>query len=573
MSANNRNDNCPTNGCHSHRYRHKGKSVSPAAELQLYRTHGPNWSRALTFSVIMLGTALVLTACGSSRTPTNTVATNKTLVIGTTLNPPVLYGGVESGYAVATPSVELFASPIRYTNTYTPKPYLAKSWSFSPNHLHLTLNLVHNATFSNGSPVTSKDVAFSIKVITQYQPFGKSMFGDVTSVSTPNPYTAILNFSVPDSAILTALSPALCPILPESVYGPDFNHLMTDPQLANNVVGSGPFRLTSFSFGHEIVMTARKHFFIKGDPKLHRIVIDTYPSSTALTLAVENGSVQFSDLTDSTDLHKLETIKSLSVSTKAYGALGSLSFMEYNMKNPYLSHLKVRQAIAYATDVNYFIKKINYGLPQYAPSPIAPSSPFYDPNVTKYPYDPAKAIKLLNEAGFPVKANGYRFSLTVTSVPGFASYSTLLAEDMKSTLAKVGIDLSIVNYPDETSWEQAVSNYNYDLDIDIVANWGAPSIGVERSYLCSNIRKGVVWANMSQYCNPRVDQLFQAANTAVSTAAAKNDYNQAQALITSQLPCDFFMTNVLDNVYSKSIVNAPNGIWGAMSPMLTTNLR
>lgn len=519
------------------------------------------------------GLAMVLTAC-SSAAPTSAAPTaSSTLVIGSDLNPPVLYGGVESGYAVATPSVELFASPVRFTNSSKPLPYLAKSWSFSANHLHLTLNLVHNATFSNGTPVTSADIAFSIDVIRKYQPFGPAMFGDVTSVSTPNPYTAVLNFQVPDSSILTALSPALCPILPKSVYGKDFNNLMSDPQLSQNVVGSGPYRLTSFSYGNEIVMTARKHFFITGDPKIHQIIIRTYPSATAMTLAVENGSVQLTDLTSPSDLKQLEHNKNLDISRTSYSALGSLSFMEYNLKNPYLSHLKVREAIAYATDVNYFINDINDGFPEAAPSPIEPSSPYFDPHVKRYPFNIAKANTLLNEAGYPKQANGYRFSLDITYVPGIPSYGIDLAEDMKSTLAQAGINLNIVSYPDETSWEQAVSNYNYDLDIDIVANWGAPSIGVTRSWVCTNIRKGVIWANMSQYCNPQVDQAFKQAETATSTAAAKKYYDEAQQIITSQLPADFFMTNVLDNVYTKSLINPPNGVWGAMSPLLTTQLR
>lgn len=545
------------------------KRIVSLAQRAAYNHHRSKWIMPLA---AITGMALVLTACSSTPPTTAAHTTSSTLVIGSDLNPPVLYGGVESGYAVATPSVELFASPVRYTNSNTPLPYLAKSWSFSPNHLHLTLNLVHNATFSNGTPVTSTDVAFSIDVIRKYQPFGQSMFGDVTSVSTPNPYTAILNFEVPDSSILTALSPALCPILPKSVYGKDFNNLMSDSQLSQHVVGSGPYRLTSFSYGNEIVMTARKHFFMKGDPKIHRIIIKTYPSATAMTLAAENGTIQLTDLTSPSDLKQLESYKNLAISRTSYSALGSLSFMEYNLKNPYLSHLKVREAIAYATDINYFIKDINDGFPVAAPSPIEPSSPYFDPNVKTYPFDIAKANTLLNEAGYPKQADGYRFSLNITYVPGIPSYGIDLAEDMKSTLAQAGINLNIVTYPDETSWEQAVSNYNYDLDLDIVANWGAPSIGVTRSWVCTNIRKGIVWANMSQYCNPAVDQAFQKAETATSVQAAKKYYDQAQELITSQLPADFLMTNVLDNVYIKSLINPPNGVWGAMSPLLTTQL-
>ena len=102
--------------------------------------------------------------------------------------------------------------------------------------LTVTLNLVKNATFHDGKPITSKDVAFSIRTVQANHPF-KTMFAPVKSVDTSDPHVAVLKLSQPHLALLLAMSSQLLPIIPEHVYGDgqDPKH----PQNAENVVGSG----------------------------------------------------------------------------------------------------------------------------------------------------------------------------------------------------------------------------------------------------------------------------------------------------------------------------------------------
>lgn len=141
-----------------------------------------------------------------------------TLVIASTQVPRHLNGAVQSGIATAIPSTQIFASPLRYDENWEPQPYLAETWDVAEDGMSVTLNLVKNATFHDGKPVTSEDVAFSIMTTKENHPF-KSMFAPVETIETPDAHTAIIKLSKPHPALLLALSPALAPALPKHIYG------------------------------------------------------------------------------------------------------------------------------------------------------------------------------------------------------------------------------------------------------------------------------------------------------------------------------------------------------------------
>ncbi len=164
-----------------------------------------------------------------------------TLVLGSTQTPRHLNGAVQSGIATAMPSTQIFASPLRFDDKWNPQPYLAESWKLAEDGKSLTLNLRKNAVFHDGKPVTSADVAFSIMAIKANHPF-TTMMGRWRRSIRPMPYTAIIRMSTPHPAIVLAMSPALCPILPKHIYG-DGQDLKTHPRNSTDVVGSGPFTL------------------------------------------------------------------------------------------------------------------------------------------------------------------------------------------------------------------------------------------------------------------------------------------------------------------------------------------
>ena len=122
---------------------------------------------------------------------------------------------MQSGIATGEPGTQLFAAPLRYDEDWTPQPYLAESWSTSDDGLTVTLNLVKGATFHDGTPITSSDVAFSIKTVQENHPF-KTMFAPVESVGTPDANTAVVA-GKPHPLYYTHAS-QLLPIIPEHVW-------------------------------------------------------------------------------------------------------------------------------------------------------------------------------------------------------------------------------------------------------------------------------------------------------------------------------------------------------------------
>ena len=199
------------------------------------------------FSGVLIGSAAFVSSL-TAETPTR----GGTLIAALNSNVRNLNSAVQSGTVTGFSGAQLFASPLRYDENWTPQPYLAESWNISEDGLTVTLNLVKNATFHDGHPITSSDVAFSVKVIQENHPF-KSMFAPVASVDTPDEHTAVLNLSQPHPALMLAMSGQLMSIIPEHIYG-DGQNPKTHPRNNKDVVGSGPFKLVEFKNGEHVIV-------------------------------------------------------------------------------------------------------------------------------------------------------------------------------------------------------------------------------------------------------------------------------------------------------------------------------
>ncbi|MGA1233582.1 MAG: ABC transporter substrate-binding protein, partial [Lutimaribacter sp.] len=473
----------------------------------------------------LLGAA-VIAASAMSAAP---VAAEGTLVIASTQTPRHLNGAVQSGTATAVPSTQIFASLLRYDNGWEPQPYLAKSWETSADGLTVTFKLVDNATFHDGKPVTSEDVAFSIMTIKENHPF-QSMFAPVEAVETPDAHTAVFKLSKPHPALMLALSPALAPILPKHVYG-DGQDPKSHP--ANSApVGSGPFILTEFTPGEAVVMKKNPNFFLEGRPKLDEIIVRIVKDPSALLIAMENGDADlYPFMAGSQEIRRLEKVDGLTITAEGYAGVGPINWLAFNTQSDKLKDVRVRQAIAYAVDRDFITKALHRGVSQVQRGPIIESSPFFDASIAPYNVDLDKAKALMAEAGF---ADG--MSLTIDYIPGPKEQQQSVAEYMKSQLKKIGIELEVRAAPDFPTWAGRVGGHDFELSMDVVFNWGDPVIGVHRTYLCDNIRKGVIWSNTQQYCNPKVDELLNAAAVELDQAKRAALYGEFQQIIGQDVP-------------------------------------
>ena len=488
-----------------------------------------------------------------------------TLVVGTTQTPRHLNGAVQSGAATAMPSTQLFASPLRFDDQWKPQPYLAESWKLADDGLSLTLNLRKNAVFHDGQPITSADVAFSIMAIKANHPF-QTMFGPVEKVETPDAHTAIVRMSTPHPGIVLAMSPALCPILPKHVYG-DGADLKTHPRNSKDVVGSGPFKFVEFTPGQRIVLEKHDKFFLAGKPYLDKVVYNLTPDASSLMLGLDRGDIQMIAFASvPTDLRRLADNPKVTLTPKGYEGIGPLNWLAFNLERKPLSDPRVRQAISHTINKDFVTKALMGGFAKPATGPIVPTSPFYSAaDNVKYPFDLKKAEALLDEAGLKPGAGGERMKLTIDYVPGADDQQKTVAEYIRGQLKKVGVTAEVRTAADFPSWAKRMAEHDFDLSMDIVWNWGEPTIGVHRTYLSSNI-KPIVWTNTQSYRNPEVDALLAKAGSAVDAAERKALYGKFEKIVTTDLPVDVINVVPYHTAALKKVGNVPTTIWGPMSP-------
>ncbi len=487
-----------------------------------------------------------------------------TLVVGGTQSARHLNGAVQSGIATAVPSTQLFASPLRFDDKWNAQPYLAESWKLAEDGKSLTLNLRKNAVFHDGKPITSADVAFSVMAIKANHPF-QTMLGPVEKVDTPDPYTAIIRMSVPHPAIILAMSPALCPILPKHIYG-DGQDLKNHPRNSVDVVGSGPFKFVEFKPGQRVVVEKFDKFFLPGRPYLDKIVMNISPDETSLLLGLERGEVQmFPYASQPTDLKRMAANPNLSLTAKGYEGIGAINWLAFNLAKKPMSDLAVRKAIATAIDKNFITKALMGGFATVADGPIVGSSPFAVPDVVKYPVDLKKAADMLDAAGYKAGAGGERFKMTIDYLPGADSQQKNVAEYIRSQLKKIGITVDVRASADFPSWAKRLASHDFDMSMDLVFNWGDPVIGVHRTYLSTNI-KPIVWTNTQSYNNPKVDELLNTAGGILDATKRKAYYATFEKIVTDELPILFINNVPYHTAASKKVGNVPASIWGPASP-------
>ena len=471
---------------------------------------------------------------------------------------------IQSGTPAGLPGTQIFASPLRFDDKWNPLPYLAESWTLAPDGLSLTLNLVKSAVFHDGTPLTSADVAFSIGVIQKNHPF-KTMLEPVTGVDTPDAHTAVIRMSRAHPAILLAMSPALCPIMPKHIYG-DGRDILTHP--ANTAaIGSGPYRLSEFKAGESIVLERFDRFFIPGRPYLDKIVMRIIPDVPTALLAMERQEINFIPyVTTVRDAERLAKQAHIQINDRGFEGIGALNWLAFNTAKKPLDDKRVRQALAYLADRTRMLRVLQGGKVPVALTPIHPGSPLYTTDVNHYDYDLKKAEALLDEAGFRKGADGTRFKITIDPIPGAVETTTGVAEFLRGQFKRAGVELELRTSPDFPTWAQRVAGQEFDLAIDAVFNWGDPVIGVHRTYLSRNIRKGVIWSNTQSYSNAKVDALLDTAAAEPDPAKRKAEYVEFQKIVVDDVPILFLHPFPYAQAAHTGLKGLPATIWGPMAP-------
>jgi peptide/nickel transport system substrate-binding protein len=309
-------------------------------------------------------------------------------------------------------------------------PGLARSWSHTPNGKVWTFNL-RAAKFSTGSPVTADDVKFSIerfanpKINTNYATLGSSI-GRVVVV---NSRTVKVILKTVDGAFLENIAMFAAAIVPKAVV-----QKVGDKAFANSPVGSGPFKVTKYERGQETVLERNPYYWRTGQPYLDKVVFKFVPDANTRTLELRSGQV---DVADGIPYNQVASLKQTSgVKVEIADSL-KWDAIFFDLKKKPLDDVRVRQALAYATPTEQILKTVLFGNAQVSNSQI-PRVKYWASSVQPYPYDPAKARKLLAQSTVP---NGFSLELQIASGDAIEKQT---AEIVKASWGEIGVKVSIV---------------------------------------------------------------------------------------------------------------------------------
>ena len=354
----------------------------------------------------------------------------------------------------------------------------------------------------------------------------------IAAIDTPTPNTVVFRLRKPYGALLQLLNVTEAPILPKHLYqGSD---PLTNP-VNLRPVGTGPFKLESYRTDQQVVMVRNPDYFKPGLPYLDRLVFRVVPDANAQTLALLAGEADYLGLVNSADVERLRARNDLTLAQTAFGTGGGncINTLGFNLDRKPLADLRVRQAIAHASDREQILRDVQFGLGKVPSAPISSGLPWAHAPGTLARYTPSvqRAIDLLDAAGLPPGADGVRLSLELLHFPTF----NRVGEVIRQNLAKVGI--RVVQKPlDRAAFIEAVFTQRaFDLNIISYCNGADPDSGVRRMYVSNNIGS-VPFSNAAAYRNPEVDRLFALAAETDNYDERSRQYAEIQRIVAADLP-------------------------------------
>ena len=448
---------------------------------------------------------------------------------------------------------------LTYDFDFKPQPALATGWSVSPDGLTYTFKLRQGVTWHDGKPFTADDVAYSIKLLKENHPRGRGTFAFVTAVDTPDPYTAILRLSKPAPYLITALDSSESPIVPKHVYEG------TDPLTNKNAsapIGTGPFVFKEWVKGSHIILERNPDYWDKGKPYLDRVVVRFITDLSARSAAFETGELDLGGgpPVARADLARLQALPHLGSDTRGYEYNGNMTQLYFNFENPILRDKRVRLAIAHALDLTKLLNVVYFGYGKVAPAAVSPyQTNFSDLSLKPYGFDLAKANKLLDEAGYPKKADGTRFALRLYCNP----FNGQAAGDfVKQSLGKIGIPVDFQFFDFSTYIQKAYTGREFDLTLESLSNTFDPTPGIQRVFWSKNFKVGLPFSNASHYENPEVDRLLEAAAVEPDTEKRRQLWIDFQRYIYDDVAAVHLIAPDGVTLFSRKVQNHTLGVTG-----------
>jgi peptide/nickel transport system substrate-binding protein len=414
----------------------------------------------------------------------------------------------------------VFSRLVRYYSKEMVVPEVAEHWETSDDGLVWTFYLRDDVSFHDGYPLNAHDVAFTYRAICDPRnnsPYA-SRYSTVYRFETDGDYIFRVVLKHFDVSFIHKMAR---PITPKYILSDvDINN----SSFNNHPIGSGPFKFQDWTDDDTITLVANKDYFEKGRPFLDKVIFKAFKSQREAFEAVRSGEV---DIT----IGLLPDIEFIYPSFEIYSIPKPGYYaLFFNLKDPLLSDIRVRQALSFAIDKEAIIEEQLKGHGKIITGPLDVNSWAYNPKVRPTSFDPEKAILLLKEAGFKViegeeilDKNGKPLEIELSICASDICYKIAIA--IKMQLAKIGIKVRL-KYAEEKScmlFQAALRMIITVGDADVIYSLWHSSAE----------------SNIVSYQNPLVDALLDEGRTTLDLQKRKEIYHKIHSLIAEDYPAVF----------------------------------
>jgi peptide/nickel transport system substrate-binding protein len=434
-----------------------------------------------------------------------------------------------------------------------PGPYLATSWSVSPNKLTWTFKIRSGLKWSDGVPITAADAAWTFNLIMHNSVAATAngaLVQDFATVTAPNATTLVITTKQPEANMLYVSNPITgIPIVPEHIWAKEVPHLGSFKNQAFPVVGYGPWTLTGYVPNQYATLTANPDFFM-GAPKFKTLIVQYFSDSDAAVAALKSGQIDEIDDLTATQFEALKGDKNIALYPSVSNTWTAIelnpgartqSGKRFGNGSTALLDPVVRQAIELAINKQELVSKVWDGLAVAGSGYMPPAYPQWvwaPPASEQLSYDPTKANQLLTAAGFKMGPGGVRIDpkthkplVLRLGIHSDEASDAEMAPYLQEWLKAIGIQVDVQS--------MSFNQLNTDLpagDWDMLSDtW---STGPDPTYLLSIQTCGDLPASLSQpgntdsfFCNSAFDKLFSQQSTEFNVAQRASTIDQMQQIL------------------------------------------
>jgi peptide/nickel transport system substrate-binding protein len=509
--------------------------------------------KTIVAAAAVAAAALLAAACGSS-SPSSTSSTSSSGPSGTLTIDNESGGTWTCDYNPFNLSDIAFSlgpiyEPLVFVDTLNndqTTPWLATSWTWSNGNKVITFTIRNGVKFTNGDPLTAADVVYTFNLMKKFPTLDiNAVWSVLSSVTQSGSDQVVMTFKTAAVPYFYYIADQVG-IVDQKVWSKVSNPV-TAPD--KNPVGTGAFTSgSSDCTPQNIKYVANPHYWQAGEPKVAVVNYPAFLTNDTANTYLSNGSAQWGS-------QFIPSIQSFYLSKSPanhywFPPVANVDVF-FNLTNPLLKNLAVRQAMAYAINRQNAstIGEDGYEPPSNQTGIVTPTfSNWLDSSQAatygnNYAYDPSKAVSILEAAGFKknssgifVSPSGQPLSFTILNNGGFSDWVAAV-QTIEQSLKSVGISITPENLA-ATTYQTDLYEGHYQLAYG--AETGGPSPYYElRQWLYSANSAPIGTAagsNWERYSNPSTDALINSYATTTSTATQHSIVDQLEKVMLSDVP-------------------------------------